>query len=288
MTRHLTAAVALLLLSAWTASAQASLSRARDLYSAAAYEEALVLLDDLEGRRPPTDDIRLIEQYRGFALLALGRTTDAERAFAAIVAADPSYIVPANEASPRVRAVFDQVRRRTLPLVAKHVYGSAKDAFNRKDFARAATLFDDVIPLLEDPALANGEDHTELAEYRTLAAEYRELSRRLIPPPPPPIEAMAVGRDAIYDGTVLDVTPPVVVRQSLPAMPERVAGAAQGLMEIVIDETGKVESAVMRTPVHHVYDPLALNAARSWTYKAATRNGVPVKYRKLVQITVRP
>jgi TonB family protein len=55
---------------------------------------------------------------------------------------------------------------------------------------------------------------------------------------------------------------------------------------VVIDATGTVESATMRVPLMAAYDRQAIAAAKTWQYKPATLNGVPVKYRKLVQITV--
>jgi protein TonB len=60
------------------------------------------------------------------------------------------------------------------------------------------------------------------------------------------------------------------------------------MIEVVIDETGVVESALMRITVSNVYDQLALAAARNWRYRPATINGIPVKYRKAVQVTIRP
>ena len=33
---------------------------------------------------------------------------------------------------------------------------------------------------------------------------------------------------------------------------------------------------------------LVLGAAKTWLYKPATLNGVPVKYRKMIQIVLRP
>jgi hypothetical protein len=35
-----------------------------------------------------------------------------------------------------------------------------------------------------------------------------------------------------------------------------------------------------------VYDPLLLSAARDWRYRPATVKGVPVKFRKVIQITI--
>jgi len=54
----------------------------------------------------------------------------------------------------------------------------------------------------------------------------------------------------------------------------------------VINERGQVESAAMRMPVKQTYDGLALAAAKGWRYKPATVDGVPVKFRKLIQISL--
>jgi TonB family protein len=61
-----------------------------------------------------------------------------------------------------------------------------------------------------------------------------------------------------------------------------------GRIEVVIDETGAVESAVMSQSVTAAYDKIALNAARTWRYTPALVNGKPVKFRKIVQITLKP
>ena len=55
---------------------------------------------------------------------------------------------------------------------------------------------------------------------------------------------------------------------------------------MVIDETGAVEQALIRVPLNAAFDRQAIIAARTWTYRPATLNGVPVKFRKTVQINV--
>jgi TonB family protein len=60
-----------------------------------------------------------------------------------------------------------------------------------------------------------------------------------------------------------------------------------GKIEVVIDETGAVESAVMASPVSSTYDRLAIAATKSWKFKPATVDGTPVKFRKIVQVTIR-
>src|SRR5947207_2840825 len=92
-----------------------SLTAARDLYAAAEYEDALVLLNQLQPGDHEPDERRAIEQYRAYCLLALGRSADAEQAIAAMVTATPLYKPSGADVSPRVRSAFSEVRRRMLP-----------------------------------------------------------------------------------------------------------------------------------------------------------------------------
>ena len=60
-----------------------------------------------------------------------------------------------------------------------------------------------------------------------------------------------------------------------------------GRIEVVIDESGAVESALMAGSVSTTYDRLAIAATKSWKFKPATVDGTPVKFRKIVQVTIR-
>src|ERR1700682_4721523 len=66
--------------------AEDSLSSARDLYAAAAYEDALAALDRLRAGGVRVDENRAVDQYRAFCLLALGKSTEAAQAIEAVVA----------------------------------------------------------------------------------------------------------------------------------------------------------------------------------------------------------
>src|SRR5436190_18447410 len=120
-----------------TARAQSrSLGSARDLYAAAAYEDALAALN---GLRPSdrSEDKSVVEQYRAFCLLALGRTADADAAIEAAVAASPFTQPSEADISPRVRSRFRDVRRRVLPRIIERRYTEARAAFDRKDTTAA-------------------------------------------------------------------------------------------------------------------------------------------------------
>jgi TonB family protein len=54
----------------------------------------------------------------------------------------------------------------------------------------------------------------------------------------------------------------------------------------VIDERGRVIGIRVRKSVHPLYDTQLMTAARDWSYRPAVAGGVPVKFRKLIEIRV--
>ena len=266
------------------------LTAARDLYASARYDEALAVLNGL-----PSDnaiaDRKSVEQYRSLCLLALGRGTEAESAIAAVVTADPLFLPGEADASPRVRAAFSDVRQRLLPQIAATRYASAKGAFDRKDYKAAEAQFKDLMALLDDPQMSGKQ-----ADLRTLARGFLDLATAAAAPPPepkkadpPPAPAPAAPKpEKIWSADDAGVMLPVALRQEVPRVPVNVAQQARdrGLLELIIDEQGRVMSMTIRMSVHPIYDPLLLSAARDWRYRPATVNGVPVKFRKVIQITV--
>lgn len=272
-----------------------SIATARELYAAARYDEALAVLDELGASAATMPaDRKAIEQYRSLCLLALGRGDEAEAAIAAVVRVDPFYMPGEADASPRVRTTFSDVRQRLLPDLATTRYAEAKAAYDRKAFAEAANRFRELVMLLDDPQM-NGR----LSDLRTLAAGFVDLATAAAEPPPQPKEEpapapapsapKAPAEPTIYTAEDEGVTPPVVVRQDVPAVPNAIAGMTKdkGLIDIVIDEKGCVVSLALRSRLHPVYDTAILNAARDWKYKPARLNGEPVRYRKLLQIAVK-
>jgi hypothetical protein len=298
MTGWRTSLLALLLTaaSAIAAAGQDPLATARELYAGAAYEEALQVLDRLRAGEPGAADERAIEQYRAFCLLALGREDEAERAIEAVIAASPSFQPSTTDVSPRIRAAFSDVRRRVLPAIIQRMYAEAKAAFDRKEYEDAVVLFGRVIDTLKDPDVSAAADAPPLSDLRTLAAGFIELSLAAAPPPPPPVEpappeaplAPPPAPAPIYTAADSQVVPPVVIRQELPAFTRRSSLPRPGVIEIVINEAGAVESALMRTPMEEAYDRRVIEAAVAWRYVPAMLDGVAVKYRKMVQIVVRP
>jgi hypothetical protein len=142
-----------------------------------------------------------------------------------------------------------------------------------------------------------------LADLRVLAMGFRDLAVTAAtpppappkpePPPPAPVpvaapEPAVPAAPRIYQASDRNIVPPITVRQFLPPFPNNAAipKQAQGVIEVVIDETGAVEQALIRVPLNAAYDRQAVIAARSWLYQPATLNGKPVKFRKAVQINI--
>jgi hypothetical protein len=275
-----------------------TIETARELYASARYEEALTLLDDLSAAATTTPATRkIIEQYRSLCLLALGHAEEAEAAIAAVVRADPFYQPSEAEASPRVRETFADVRQRLLPDLASARYAEAKAAYDRKEFESAAAQFEELVRLLDDPQM-NGR----LPDLRTLASGFAEIAAAAAAPPPPPQQeepppapvepepAPPVPLEPkIYTSEEPGIEPPVIVRQEVPAVPAAIAGMTRnaGLLDIVIDEEGRVIQMVLRARIHPVYDAALLKAAKDWKYMPAKLNGTPVRFRKLIQIAVK-
>lgn len=275
-----------------------SIAAARDLYAAAAYEDALATLNRLGSAGPRPAEGRVIEQYRALCLLALGRADEAEHAIEAVVSTDPMYHPSDTEVAPRVRAAFSEVRRRMLPSVAQQKYADAKAAFDKKQYSAAAEGFGQALELFADPDLAGAAGRPPLSDLRTLSAGFRDLSlQALAPPPPPPASAPKPAQAPvpapppvarIYSVADTNVVAPAVLQQQLPTYRGPIPRPLQGMIEVLIDENGAVVEAMMRMSINPAYDRQAVAAASQWRYRPATLNGAPVKYRKTILVNLTP
>ena len=86
------------------------------LYDSASFDEALVVLDRLGGAQPESD-VEEVQRYRALCLLALNRTSDAQRAIEIVFSRDPLFRLSDGDAPPRMRTAFNDVRRRLMPKV---------------------------------------------------------------------------------------------------------------------------------------------------------------------------
>ena len=347
----LAAAVVVVLLAS-VVPARADLSAIRALYASAAYEEALT---QLKAAADAGEDPVQIEQYRALCQIALGRLSDAEQAVERLIARNPLYRIQDRDVSPRLVAMFADVRKRLLPATAKERYAKAKASYDSGNFAAAASDFRVMLQLVADldPGEAGmsdlkqlGEGFLKLAEAsltppapkpapatKPEAAEQNAAAApaatpppaqaKAIPnvPPPPnaattepatakprpaapvapppapaPTDRAAAGtrssaEPVLFSVDDADVTPPAEISAVLPRyLPP--SGFSQlvfrGTLVVIVDEEGRVESAELVKPVSATYDATLLKAARQWRFKPATRNGRPVRYRKLFEIVLRP
>jgi hypothetical protein len=134
-----------------------------------------------------------------------------------------------------------------------------------------------------------------------LALGFNDLALRSIPPPPtpaptptpapivppPPAPEPVVSRGP-YTKEAADVVQPVALKQDLPPYPGRVATARSGVLDVLIDATGAVESAELIGPFDPAYTRIVLAAVKKWAFQPARLGGAPVRFRKQIQIVVSP
>jgi hypothetical protein len=290
---------------------QELLASAKSLYESASYEAALSELSAIDSR----EYIDTVDTYKALCLLGLGRTRDAERALEVIVTRKPLLMLSESEYSPRLVAMFRDVRKRVLPGAAQQLYSVAKGDYENKNYEAAATGFKQVLQVI---AAVDPKDQTailvdlkELAGgFLTLAeAKVTALSAPAVPaapaaPQPPAVAPamavplatavapeMAVTAPVLYTLLDRDVAPPVAVFQQIPAwrlasnLPAR---PLRGRLEMVIDENGAVESVRLEEPIWPAYDSLLVRSARTWRYQPAVKDGKPVRFRRILDINIDP
>ena len=264
-----------------------TLQKVKDLYAAAAYEEALGVLTEVpDGQRTPE-----LDQYRAFCFIALGQKEQAQAAIEAVLAKNPLYLPDPEEMSPRVIEAFTDVRLRVLPVLTKQMYLEAKAALERKDRQRAIDGFQQLLGVIDGVQPPDGS----FDDLKVLAAGFLDLSKALPEPPKP--AATPAGNVAPSTGAVTEAAPewssrPVVVRQDLPAWeaadPISRRSEFSGTLRVRVGADGRVESAQMLKPIHPAYDPLLIRASRNWLYQPARQNGVPVPADVVVEVRLRP
>ena len=319
-------AVVLALQEPGVARAVDDLTRVRELYALASYEEALARLDAAQSRIAP----ERAAEYRALCLLGLNRAAEAAEIIDQLVLARPTYAMVEADVPPRLYALYRDARQRAVPAAARAQYAAARAAFDAGAYSQAADEFRAVLALLNDDAVVAAGDG--LRDLRTLSDGFlglaevevrrRELTERQPPtaeplaastPPPAPRAAVAAAPaapvapaleatpngndggppmatpDITYSESDALVTPPVEVSRRLPAWNPAPALARmqfRGVLEVVIDRTGAVAAASLVTPVHPTYDTALVDAARRWRFQPATLNGEPVVYRKTFEIVL--
>jgi hypothetical protein len=278
--------VVALLCAAATASAQEPLKKAKALYDAANYEEALTVLATVQAPEA--------QQYKALCMLALGRAQDATGAVELLVSSAPTFEPSADDVPPRFVTLVSEAKKKLLPGIARKTFNEGRDQFKSGDHDAALKKFDLVVTLTSSPGF---KDTADAEDLRTLASGFMELARATAaakpePQTPPPAAVPAAPKVAKAEsapGPPSDVIQPVAVRQTIPPIPSGISGlgnpTASVKVEIGVD--GKVINASMLQPSHPLYDRLVLQAAREWLYTPALLNGRPVPSEKVVTIQLR-
>ncbi len=198
--------------------------------------------------------------------------------------------------------MFDEIRRELLPTIVQQTYDQAKAAYDRKEPDVAVREFDRVLALLDEPGLSGLPNMEDL---RRLATGFRDLSKAAATPPPPPTvsnvpdlpptaptPAPAPREPVTYSAGDAGVVLPVLVSKTVPSWRPRSdverRQLFRGVLELLVDERGDVVAAALGKSVHPAYDPDLLEMAKSWKFKPATKDGVPVKYRTTVEVRLGP
>jgi len=265
-----------------------SVAAAHELYAAAAYREALLMLERLE-TVPETGarDRAVVAEYRALCLIALNRLPEATTAIEERIRRDPLFTPAEEDMAPRIRRLFDETRQRVMPSIAQDRYTAAKTAYEEGRKSEAAAGFDDVLAIID--AIPGGPPPL-MTDLRVLAAGFRQLAATPVsqaktepaaasaataaPPPAQPVQAP------------VQVTPPETVQQAVPPWPRGVPlpPTTTAIVEIVIGKDGRVQDVRLQRPVEPRYDRLLLDAARQWVYKPALRDGQPTPFVKTVRI----
>ncbi len=259
------------------------------------------MLDALKLIEHPREEQQAIELHRVLCLVATGKEADARGIIEGLVTKDPLYR-PSSDLPPRVRSTYSETRKKMLPTAAQSAYQEAKAAFDFKDYSTAARGFALVLQVLSDPDVEAAASKSPLADIRTLATGFHELSAKAAAPPQPvarvlpqspvvpqlPSAPPAPRAPKVYSSNDLNVVPPIALSQQIPAFRGQIREAQSGVLEVLIDTMGGVESASMLVSINPQYDRMATNAAKSWQYQPARVDGVPVKFLKRIQVNLIP
>jgi len=264
----------------------AELAAVRQLYSAASFEEALARLSRAKLTEPLQDQG---DTYKALCLLALGRSAEAERVIEQLLRRNPAYLPDEADVSPKLVQVFRAVRTRVLPETARGLYNAARASYDKGNFEQASKQMGELLTVI-----GNTNDGS-LADLKLLGEGFQKLANAAKPTPPPgtggtppaPPTATAATKGPVYSILDRDVVAPVEISRVVPTMttPKGTSPRLyQGLMEVIIDENGRVESATVRRAIDPTFDKELLAAAAKWRFQPASRAAKPVKYRRAYEI----
>jgi tetratricopeptide (TPR) repeat protein len=294
-------AIALACLCAFAApgASQDLLTQAKGLYDSASYNEALSALSEIGS----VGDVTEVEKYRALCLLALDRPKDAEQSLEHLAMARPLFTLDGSDSSPKLVALFENVRKRTLPEAAKQTYERARASYEKGDFAEAARQFRDVMAMAD---AAPAGSAALMGDLKMLATGFVKLADAALlptpeprtPAPVPPAAASplvpavtrpAISAERIYNASDTRVKAPIATSRQIPTWERPAAlnfATLQGLLEIIVGEDGSVVGETMLKVINPAYDRRLMQAAGTWRFQPATLDDRPVKYRMTLSIVV--
>ena len=264
----------------------AELAAARQLYASASYEEAL---DRLSRVKAPSTLADQVDTYRALCLLALGRTRESENLVERILERNPKFVLDERDVSPRLVQVFRTVRARLLPATVRNLYAAARASFDAKKYDDAVSQLRELLGLLDTEAATDTGvgDMRVLAEGFLKQAEFLQSGGTTAPGVNRTVTDVGPMGEPIYSVLDREVIAPVEVSRPMPVMDTPRGGRAgtyQGLVEIVVGETGRVEQVAIRKSINPVFDTELIAAISQWRFQPATKSGKAVKYRRSYEI----
>ena len=92
---------------------------------------------------------------------------------------------------------------------------------------------------------------------------------------------------ALFDSRDVNVTPPATIRLKLPTLADEAAWNEQiGVVETIISASGSVEQVKLVTPPESVHQAMILSAIKTWRFRPAELDGLPVRYRQLIHVAI--
>jgi TonB-like protein len=106
-------------------------------------------------------------------------------------------------------------------------------------------------------------------------------------PPASRVTPAAATTAKVYSIADEGVSPPITIQQRVPAMAPQLQVITRslkkaGMVDVLIDEHGKVVDASIRQSLNATFDDLILNSATRWKYQPAMKDGVPVPFLKTI------
>ena len=130
-----------------------------------------------------------------------------------------------------------------------------------------------IIAVLLATFLATGTEVVEVPVSRDPANDQRPRSRATA--------------NVIYDRSSTEVIPAELLTPQSASVAPQVFIGGTGAMEILVGPDGRVERVrlVATTAERRYYDAMILSAAKSWVFRPANRQGMPVRYRLQIPLT---